>query len=68
MLTHELTDATYERLILCFDRHVQVDNESRDWQYLLALKQLGEKHGILPAFYTKTGWPQPHPGYLKDYN
>ena len=46
---------------------VQVDNESRDWKYLLALKMLAEKIGIYPPFFTKTGWPKPNPDYPADY-
>lgn len=54
---------------------VQVDNETSDWKYLLALKQLAEQVnstlvpltntwqlGMLPAYYAKTGWPGPGPG------
>jgi beta-galactosidase len=46
---------------------VQVDNETTDWKYLLALQALGISLGIDPAFYTKTGWPAPGPGYPADY-
>lgn len=45
----------------------QVDNETTDWKYLLALKTLAESLGIWPAFYTKTGWPTPAAGYPSDY-
>jgi hypothetical protein len=45
----------------------QVDNETSDWKYLLALKALGLSLGITPAFYTKTGWPSPSAGYPDDY-
>ena len=45
----------------------QVDNETPNWQFLLALRQLGLKHGIEPTFYSKTGWPSPGPGYPSDY-
>lgn len=45
----------------------QVDNETPDWKFLLALKALGEKHGIEPVFYSKTGWPAPAPGYPAAY-
>ena len=46
---------------------VQVDNETPDWKYLLALKDLASSHGFAPAFYTKTGWPAPSTGYPEDY-
>lgn len=46
---------------------VQVDNETPDWRYLSALKELGESMGIMPSFYTKTGWPAPSAGYPSDY-
>ena len=45
----------------------QVDNETPDWGFLLALKALARKHGIEPPFYTKTGWPTPREGYPADY-
>jgi len=35
---------------------VQVDNETSDWKYLLALSSLAKSLGIEPTFYTKTGW------------
>ena len=41
---------------------VQVDNETGDWQYLLALRSLAIKLGVLPAFFVKTGWPAPAQG------
>ena len=41
---------------------LQVDNETSDWKYLLALRGLAMSLGILPAFFTKTGWPGPAPG------
>ena len=46
---------------------VQVDNETSDWKYLLALRTLALDVGIDPTFYTKTGWPQPNPGFPEDY-
>jgi hypothetical protein len=46
---------------------VQVDNETTDWKYLLALRSLAMSVGILPAIYTKTGWPGPSAGYPSDY-
>jgi hypothetical protein len=45
----------------------QVDNETSDWKFLLALRELGLKNGIDPPFYTKTGWPSPAAGYPSDY-
>ena len=49
-------------IILC-----QVDNETTDWKYLLALRSMAMGLGVLPAFYTKTGWPGPAAGYPDDY-
>eukprot|EP00038_Savillea_parva_P010016 m.187353 g.187353 ORF g.187353 m.187353 type:complete len:1053 (-) comp17044_c0_seq1:101-3259(-) len=46
---------------------VQVDNETSDWKYLLALRSLALSLGITPAFFTKTGWPSPAAGYPSDY-
>ena len=46
---------------------VQVDNESSDWKYLLALRSLAIEKGILPAFFMKTGWPAPEAGYPDRY-
>ena len=46
---------------------VQVDNETSDWKYLLALRALAMSFGILPAVFTKTGWPGPSTGYPSDY-
>ena len=46
---------------------VQVDNETTDWKYLLALRELAMSLGILPASFTKTGWPGPAAGYPSDY-
>ena len=46
---------------------VQVDNETSDWKYLLALRSLALDVGIDPTFYTKTGWPDPNPGFPQDY-
>ena len=46
---------------------LQVDNETTDWKYLLALRSLAMSLGILPAIFTKTGWPGPAPGYPSDY-
>lgn len=46
---------------------VQVDNETTDWKYLLALRKLAMSLGILPAMFTKTGWPGPAAGYPSDY-
>jgi hypothetical protein len=45
----------------------QVDNETPNWRFLLALKMLAQKHGIEPPFFTKTGWPSPSLGYPSDY-
>jgi hypothetical protein len=45
---------------------VQVDNETSDWRFLLALRKLGLSLGITPCTYTKTGWPSPAPGYPED--
>ena len=45
----------------------QVDNETPDWRYLLALKQLATSQGIDPTYFTKTGWPAPAPFYPSDY-
>ena len=45
----------------------QVDNETTDWKYLLALRSMAMSLGVLPAFYTKTGWPGPGAGYPADY-
>ena len=46
---------------------VQVDNETSDWKFLLALRELGLSLGITPCSYTKTGWPSPAAGYPADY-
>ncbi len=46
---------------------VQVDNETSDWKFLLALRTLGLSLGITPCSYTKTGWPSPAAGYPEDY-
>lgn len=46
---------------------VQVDNETRDWRYLLALRSLALDKGIWPAFFVKTGWPAPSAGFPTDY-
>lgn len=46
---------------------VQVDNETSDWQYLLALKALALSVGIRPAYFVKTGWPAPKPDYPPDF-
>ena len=46
---------------------VQVDNETSDWKYLLALRSLALDVGIEPTFYTKTGWPPPEPNLPKDF-
>jgi hypothetical protein len=46
---------------------VQVDNETSNWRYLLALRELAMSLGILPAVYTKTGWPGPAEDYPSDY-
>ena len=46
---------------------VQVDNETGDWKYLLALRDLAVEVGITPAFFAKTGWPEPSAGYPDDY-
>jgi len=45
----------------------QVDNETPNWEYLAALRELGLKLGIEPVFYTKTGWPSPSQGYPANY-
>ena len=36
---------------------VQLDNETVDWKYLLALKALARKY-FSPVYYSKTGWPR----------
>ena len=46
---------------------VQLDNESRDLSYLLALQQLAVSAGITPAVFTKTGWPAPNTPYPPNY-
>ena len=46
---------------------VQVDNETSDWKYLLALRSLALSVGIRPAFFVKTGWPAPSTGYPATY-
>ena len=46
---------------------VQLDNETSDWKYLLALRTLALNAGILPAFFLKTGWPAPAAGYPQEY-
>lgn len=46
---------------------VQVDNETRDWRYLLALRGLAIEVGIRPAMFVKTGWPAPAEGYPADF-
>ena len=38
---------------------IQVDNETPDARYLLALRQLAAGLGMRPAFWVKTGWPSP---------
>ena len=35
---------------------VQLDNETVDWKYLLALKALARKY-FSPVYFSKTGWP-----------
>ncbi len=44
-----------------------MDNETGDWQYLLALRDLARSFGIVPAAFTKTGWPEPAAGYPAAY-
>jgi hypothetical protein len=46
---------------------VQVDNETKDWRYLLALRDLAIQVGMVPPTFTKTGWPSPDKGYPSDY-
>ena len=46
---------------------IQLDNETRDFNYLLSLRSLAMGLGILPAFFMKTGWPTPRAAYPKDY-
>ena len=46
---------------------VQLDNESRDFSYLLALLELAVSVGITPAVFTKTGWPAPEAPYPPGY-
>lgn len=37
---------------------IQLENESRGpWPYFQALKNMAQNAGLLPAFYTRTGWP-----------
>eukprot|EP00944_MAST-04C_sp_MAST-4C-sp1_P010268 g10268.t1 len=36
---------------------VQLDNETVDWKYLLALKALARKY-FSPVYFSKTGWPR----------
>ena len=36
---------------------VQLDNETVDWKYLLALKALARKY-FSPVYFSKTGWPK----------
>eukprot|EP00729_Bicosta_minor_P005794 gene5795-1625_t len=36
---------------------VQIDNETSDWKYLLALMQVAMSVGMAPVSFTKTGWP-----------
>lgn len=46
---------------------IQLDNECRDLNYLMALKQLARDNGIDVPFYTMTGWnrvPIPKEGLL----
>jgi len=38
---------------------IQVDNETGNTNYLLALKALAVGLGMQPAFWVKTGWPSP---------
>lgn len=38
---------------------VQLDNETPDVSYLVALRELAVSCGILPPFFTKTAWPSP---------
>ena len=37
---------------------IQLDNETSDWKYLLALKAIASKY-FSPAYFAKTGWPAP---------
>ena len=39
---------------------VQIDNESSDVKYLLALRALAVSVGIAPWAFTKTAWPNPN--------
>lgn len=38
---------------------IQVDNETPNVSYLLALKNMAVALGMRPAFWVKTGWPSP---------
>jgi hypothetical protein len=38
---------------------IQVDNETPNVSYLLALKDMAVALGMRPAFWVKTGWPSP---------
>lgn len=38
---------------------VQLDNETPDVEYLLALRALAVEVGIAPSLFIKTGWPSP---------
>jgi hypothetical protein len=46
---------------------VQVDNETSDWRYLLALQAVARSVGMHPPAFAKTGWPAPAAGYPADY-
>jgi len=38
----------------------QLENETGDWQYLLALKDIASRHGFAPVAFARTGWPAPY--------
>ena len=46
---------------------VQVDNETSDWRYLLALQAVARSVGMHPPAFAKMGWPAPAAGYPADY-
>ena len=47
---------------------VQIDNETSDWRFVLALRDLARAAGLSePPLFAKTGWPNPAAGYPADY-
>jgi beta-galactosidase len=50
---------------------IQLDNETPNVDYLLALREMAVGAGMDPVFFVKTGWPSPNapvpPGSLVPY-